>query len=108
MKNSIFGYQNSLSLNKWRYSGWFVRKMWFFKTRNYFGQKIGPMAIFRVVCQKHVVFPNSILFLAQIWTNGFRRKKHDHFSVTDGNFERNDGLEMNNQSEYLNEKNQNK
>ena len=28
------------------------------------------MATFRVVCQKHVVFPNSKLFWAKIWTNG--------------------------------------
>jgi hypothetical protein len=28
------------------------------------------MAFFRVVCQKHVVFLNTKLFWAKIWTNG--------------------------------------
>ena len=56
------------NLDKWRYSEWFVRNMWFFQTRNYFGQKFGQMAIFRVVCQKHVVCQNSKLFWATIWT----------------------------------------
>jgi len=43
--------------------------MWFFQSQNYFGQKFGQMAIFRVVRQKNVVFPNSELYWAKIWTN---------------------------------------
>ena len=43
--------------------------MWFFQTQNYFGQQFGQMAIFRVLRQKHVVFPTSKLFWAEIWTN---------------------------------------
>ena len=56
--------------DKWWYSGWFVRNMWFFQTQNYFEQKFGQMTISLVVCQKHVVFPNSKSFWAEIWTNG--------------------------------------
>ena len=44
--------------------------MWFFQTQNYLGLKFGQMAIFRVLRQKHVVFPNSKLFGAEIRANG--------------------------------------
>ena len=56
--------------DKWRFSKGFVRNMWFFQTRNYFGPKFGQMAIFQVVCQKNVVFSNTKLFWAKISTNG--------------------------------------
>ena len=46
-----------------------VRNMWFFQTQNHFGLKFEQMAIFRVLRQKHVVFPNSKFFWAKIWTS---------------------------------------
>merc|ERR1712127_394149 len=42
----------------WRYSMCFARNMWFFETGNKFGLNFGQMAIFHVLCQKHVVFRN--------------------------------------------------
>ena len=44
--------------------------MWFFQIQNNFGLKFGQMAIFQVLYQKHVVFPNSKSFGAEILTNG--------------------------------------
>ena len=58
------------NLDKWRFSGCFVRNMWFSQSQNEFGLKSGQMAIFRVLFQKHVVFPNSKYVWAEIWTNG--------------------------------------
>jgi len=58
------------NLNKWRYPMWFVRNMWFFQTRNNYGLKFEQIAIFRVLRQKQVVFPNSNWFWAELWKNG--------------------------------------
>ena len=44
--------------------------MWFFQPRSGFGLIFGQMAIFRVLCQKHVDFPSSKLVWAEIWPNG--------------------------------------
>ena len=60
---------------KWTHSKLKItkRNMWFSQIRNGFGLRFGQIAIFRMLCQKHEVFPNLIssLFVAVIWIRYF-------------------------------------